>query len=117
MLIASAFPIDDGKNKAPQSPGTALEDVSSNDRERRTRNVRRGPRARHHGLSRPDTLKPLGRDACVTSGHGRIPVPEIVLQHAEIDVLVGQRVAAAVPQHVGPNLGEPGTDAGGRRCD
>ena len=44
-------------------------------------------------------------------------MPEIVLQHAEIDVLVGQRVAAAVPQHVGPKLGEPGTDAGGRRCD
>jgi hypothetical protein len=33
MLIVSAFPIDDGKDKAPQSLGTALEDVSSSKRD------------------------------------------------------------------------------------
>jgi len=103
MLIASAFPIDDGKNKAPSGwelhSRTSVQTIGSD-----------GPEASGAALAHG------------TSGfHDQIPsnrlVPKIVLQHAEIDVLVGQRVAAAVPQHVGPNLGEPGTDAGGRRCD
>lgn len=33
ILMGSAFPIDDGKNKAAQSPGAALEDVSSSKRD------------------------------------------------------------------------------------
>ena len=48
----------------------------------------------------PEVLEPRRRQFCVPDGVLNILVPEVGLQRACVVPLVGQSVAAGVPQHV-----------------
>ena len=52
----------------------------------------------------PQSLEATSRHSCVSGGVLRIPVTEEILGGAEINALVGEVIAARVPEHVWVNV-------------
>jgi hypothetical protein len=52
----------------------------------------------------PETLETIGRQRCVSRRVLDIAVPQIGLQRAGIVTVIGELIAAGVPQHVGMGL-------------
>src|SRR5262249_16875150 len=50
--------------------------------------------------SLPEAYKPVGRRPGITRRVFGVPMPQIILDHAEIIATIGQGVAAAMPEHV-----------------